>query len=398
MKYNIGISLLFFLLGSVALGNTQDDRSWSMSIPRPDPIEYHRPDPHLIADPTHDVNLLIRENAISGELLVIGISGKHTESIRLCKKYGSYTQDYGDLVLEVIGMDDEAEIRGIHIYDDVGKVKSAVFHNLKVSTSHGARSPILDIGRPDRLVFNGLTLLPDPDNLTDFGGAGMKWGFDLGDGSDYLHINNCKRGRGERFEEHWAYLKSTGELYITNNDIGGGNRTGFQVRTPGEKDPPHGHMVIANNYAKDFGWDWGFSNGGSCITVWESLNWPVFIIDNTITNSKYGCLAIAHTAPQDVEPHLLPTGRAHSRVLLMGNKFTNPNGDRSCVSINSTEIVNIVSGKFNGGVNPDILIDSKTAWKWGAPICRHHLLSSSLEQFDIQHWDGTKYVPVEVSR
>ena len=174
MKYNIGISLLFFLLGSLALGNTQDDRSWVMGIPSPDPIEYLRPD--LIADPTQDVNLLIRENAWSGKLLVIGISGKHTESIRLCKKYGSYTQDYGDLVLQVVGMDDEAEIRGIHIYDDVGKVKSVEFHNLKVSTSYGARSPIMDIGRPDRLVFNNITLLPDPDNLKDFGGAGMKWG------------------------------------------------------------------------------------------------------------------------------------------------------------------------------------------------------------------------------
>jgi hypothetical protein len=395
MKYNIGISL-FFLLGSLALGNTQDDRSWVMGIPSPDPIEYLRPD--LIADPTQDVNLLIRENAWSGKLLVIGISGKHTESIRLCKKYGSHTQDYGDLVIQIVGMDDKAEIRGIHIYDDVGNVKSAEFHNLKISTSQGARSPIMDIGRPDRLVFNNITLLPDPDNLTDFGGAGMKWGFDLGDGSDYLHINNCRRGKGQRFEEHWAYLKSTGELYITNNDIGGGNRTGFQVRTPGEKEPPHGHMVIANNYARDFGWDWGFNNGGACITIWESLDWPVYIVNNTITNAKYGCLAIAHTAPQEVEPHLLPSGRAHSRVTLIGNTFTNPEGDRSCVSINSTEILNVVSGKFNGGVRPDIIIDSKTAWKWGAPMTMRSFISSTLLGLDIQHWDGDKYVQWEAGR
>ena len=386
--------ILFFMLSALASG--QDARTWSIGIPRPDPIAYHRP--HLVAGPTQDVNQLIRENAVSGKLLVVGITGKHTESLRLCKKYGSYTQDYGDLVLQLIGMDAGAEIRGIHIYADIGKVKSAEFHNLRISTSHGARSPILDIGRPDRLVFNGLTLLPDPDNLTDFGGAGMKWGFDLGDGSDYLHINNCKRGHGQRFEEHWAYLKSTGKLYITNNDIGGGNRTGFQVRTPGEKDPPHGHMVVANNYAKDFGWDWGFSNGGSCITIWESLEWPGYIVNNTVINSKYGCLAIAHTAPQDVEPHLLPSGRAHSRVLLMGNRFTNPNGDRSCVSINSTEIVSIVSGKFDGGIRPDILIDSKTAWKWGAPSCMRSFLSSTLWSLDIQHWDGVKYVPIEIRR
>ena len=397
MKYLLP---LLFLLGSIGLASPQraelDESVWDLFLPQPEPFEYHRP--HFVADPTQDVNLLIRENAVSGELLVIGIKGKHTESIRLCKKYGSYTQDYGDLVLQVIGMDEDAEIRGIHIYDDVGKVKSAEFHNLKISTSYGARSPILDIGRADRLVFNGLTLFPDPDNITDFGGAGMKWGFDLGDGSDYLHINNCKRGEGERFEEHWAYLKSTGELFITNNDIGGGNRTGLQVRTPGEKEPPHGHMVIYNNYAKDYGWDWGFNNGGSCITIWESLDYPVYIVNNTIINAKYGCLVIAHTPPQEVEPHLLPTGRAHSLVTLRGNKFTNPNGDRSCVSINSTEIINIVSGKFNGGVRPDILIDSKTAWKWGAPVCIHPLLASRLRKFDIQHWDGTKYIPVEIGR
>ena len=389
---------LLFLLGSVSLASPQElgVPHESILFPCPEPIEYGTP--VIIADPTQDVNELIRDNAISGELFVIGISGKHTESLRLCKKYGAYTKDQGDLVLQVIGVDNDAELRGIHIYDEMGRVTSAEFHNLRVSTSYGARSPILDIARSDRLVFNGITLFPDPDNITDFGGAGMKWGFDLGDGSDYLHINNCKRGYGERFEEHWAYLKSTGKLYITNNDIGGGNRTGLQVRTPGDKEPPHGHMVIYNNYARDYGWDWGFNNGGSCITIWESLNYPVYIINNTIVNAKYGCLAIAHTAPQEFEPHLLPTGRAHSIVTLMGNKFTNRIGDRSCVSINSTEIINIVSGKFDGGLRPDIIVDSKTAWKWGAPICRHHLLSSSLEQFDIQHWDGTQYVPVEITR
>ena len=82
----------------------------------------------------------------------------------------------------------------------------------------------------------------------------------------------------------------------------------------------------------------------------------------------------------------------------MGNRFTNPNGDRSCVSINSAEIVSIVSGKFDGGARPDILIDSKTAWKWGAPVCIRSFLPSTLAGLDIQHWDGTEYVPVEVRR
>ena len=85
-------------------------------------------------------------------------------------------------------------------------------------------------------------------------------------------------------------------------------------------------------------------------------------------------------------------------MTLRGNKFTNPNGDRSCVSINSTEVLNIVSGKFDGGSRPDLVIDSKTAWKWGAPVCIHPLLASRLRKFDIQHWDGTKYIPVEIGR
>ena len=92
MKYLLP---LLFLLGSIGLANPQKielgEDVWERLLPQADPIEYHRP--HLIATPTQDVNLLIRENAWSGKLLVIGIKGKHTESIRLCKKYGSYTQD-----------------------------------------------------------------------------------------------------------------------------------------------------------------------------------------------------------------------------------------------------------------------------------------------------------------
>ena len=365
-------------------------------VPKPDEIKILRP--HVVAYPGDDVNEVVREHAVSNKLFVLGIAGKHDESLRLCKKYGAHTRDDGKLIIQVVGVktDVPAEIRGIHLYGQKGTVKSAEFHNLRVSTSRGARSPILDVDKSERLVFNNLELYPDPDNLGNYGGAGMKWGFDLQDGTDYLHINNCRRGSGprgkERFEEHWAYLKSTGALFITNNDIGGGNRTGFQVRAPGQGEPPHGPIVISNNVAEDYGWDWNFNNGGSCITIWGSLKYPVYILNNRILNAKYGCVSITQE-PQDQEPPLLNNGRAHSNVVLLGNSFSNTVGDRACVSISSTTLARVLENRIDGSEQADIVIDSKTAWKWGAlPCVRVHILKSLKDSLKIIQWNGQSYI------
>ena len=367
-------------------------------VPLPDPLIIHEPD--IIAYPGDDINLLVREYAYSDELFVLGIVGKHNDTLRLCKKYGAHTKDAGNLILQVVGIntpDVPAEIRGIHFYGDTyggkGRVKSAEFHNLRVSTAHGSRAPILDIEKSERLVFNNLELYPDNDNLRHYGGAGMKWGFDLGDGSDYLHINNCRRGEGQRFEEHWAYLKSNGALFITNNDIGGGNRTGFQIRSPGGYEPPHGPIVIVNNKALDYGWDWSFMNGGSCITVWCSLGYPVFILDNEIRNAKYGCVTITQE-PRDQHPPLLLNGRSHSDVIFSGNIFTNQIGDRACVSISATNIVRFFqSNRVAGPEQADLVIDSKTAWKWGAlPCVRVYVARRLRKTLNIITWDGLNYV------
>lgn len=367
-------------------------------VPIPDPIDIKQPD--IIAYPGDDINQLVREYAYSDELFVLGIVGKHGDSLRLCKKYGAHTKDEGNLVIQVVGIntpDVPAEIRGIHFYGETyggkGTVKSAEFHNLRISTAHGSRAPIEDIEKSERLVFNNLELYPDNDNLRHYGGAGMKWGFDLGDGSDYLHINNCRRGEGQRFEEHWAYLKSNGTLFITNNDIGGGNRTGFQIRSPGGYEPPHGPIVIANNKAMDYGWDWDFHNGGSCITVWCSLGYPVYILDNEIRNAKYGCVSITQE-PQDQRPHLLPDGRTHSDIIFAGNTFTNPLGDRAAVSISASSIVRFFqSNRVQGNHQTDMKIDSKTAWKWGALPCKRVYVAKNLkESLTILTWNGLEYV------
>tara|TARA_R100001594_G_scaffold114425_1_gene149265 strand:- start:2186 stop:3421 length:1236 start_codon:yes stop_codon:yes gene_type:complete len=391
----------------ISAQNPQDEGKQSIvkdifdvgDVPIPEPLVIHEPD--IIAYPGDDINQLVREYAYSDELFVLGIVGKHSDSLRLCKKYGAHTKDGGNLVIQVVGIntpDMPAEIRGIHLYGDVyggkGTIKSAEFHNLRVSTANGSRAPILDIERSERLVFNNLELYPDPDNLRHYGGAGMKWGFDLGDGSDYLHINNCRRGKDQRFEEHWAYLKSNGNLFITNNDIGGGNRTGFQIRSPGGYEPPHGPIVISNNKAMDYGWDWSFHNGGSCITVWCSLNYPVYIIDNEIRNAKYGCVTITQE-PQDQQPYLLPDGRSHSDVIFVGNTFTSPIGDRSCVSISASQAVRVFGNNriLGNDQKSDITIDSKTAWKWGALPCKRVYVDKNLKKsLNIITWDGENYV------
>lgn len=360
-----------------------------------------------IASEGTNINTIIRTNAKSGSVFNLGVKGYHPERVNFCKRYGSHTKDEGPLSVNIVGLSKDAEIRGIGIYAEKGSVYYLGIHNIRLSTSSGGRSPIFDIAKSNTIIINNVYLLPDKDNLTKYGGAGMKWGIDLGDGSDYLHINNCKRaedprGGKVRFEEHWAYIKAPGKLYITNNDISGGNRTGFQIRTPGYKAAPHGPVVIEGNYADSYGFDWGFKNGGSCITVWESLKYPVIIRNNKITNAKYGCLVVAHQPPdapgsdkihKGQPQHLLNTGHAHSNVIIEGNIFENKNGDRHNVSINSSQRVQIRSGVFEGNAKGDINIDSKTAWKWGAPPCTNVEIVQTLQDYlNITHWNGNDYV------
>jgi len=152
---------------------------------------------------------------------------------------------------------------------------------------------------------------------------------------------------GALFREHVGYLKSSrGVTWILENNLLGGNRTGFQIR-PGADDEgnpvPVGPVVIAHNYADGYGWTHGSDGatreGGSCITVWSSPNAPVFLFRNRITDARYGCLMVG---AQGVERNWLnEAGFPIQAVYIAGNVFENARGDRETVSISGVEHVRI---------------------------------------------------------
>jgi hypothetical protein len=90
-------------------------------------------------------------------------------------------------------------------------------------------------------------------------------------------------GTPVRFSEHIAYLKGGGPLQILDNELMGGNRTGFQIRPHGEgfisyhfnaSPRPTGHVIIEGNHSDGYGWDHENPSGGACLTVgprWSTL-------------------------------------------------------------------------------------------------------------------------------
>lgn len=108
---------------------------------------------------------------------------------------------------------------------------------------------------------------------------------------------------GINLREHVFYLKSSrGQTWIVENDLKGGNRTGFQIRPePANQAEPIGPVVIALNHSDGYGWNHGMSggsfDGGSAITVWTNPRSDTFVLGNRITDAKYGCLVLAGQDP-----------------------------------------------------------------------------------------------------
>lgn len=320
--------------------------------------------------------------------VVVKIEGKHEDTLRLGYKYGIRTPDGSPLKLVLAG-EMGSEIRGMILY---GKTERIELHNLVVGTPRGSRSPIQDLDFTNQIVLHRLAFKPDIDHPLGYGGAGMKWGIDLGDGSDYLHIQDCYRINAARFEEHWAYLKGMGETYIIGNNIAGGNRTGFQMRSPSPTHlRPHGNILIEGNFARDYGWDWDFHNGGSCITVWENPDYTTVIRDNKITNAKYGCLAVT----QQADTYLNEEGYAHERVVLEGNEFSNPKSDRNCASISAAAKVVFrgVNSAIGADHKEDWVINSAGSLSQGAKRVGEVIIRQK-PAGKIVEWDGQQYVPL----
>jgi hypothetical protein len=162
---------------------------------------------------------------------------------------------------------------------------------------------------------------------------------------------------GINLREHCAYFKSCvggatgGGTWIIGNDLRGGNRTGFQVRPQADLNMrPTGPVVIANNYADGYGWNNGSDgssyDGGGCITVWTSPEWPVYIFGNRVTDSKYGCLVLSPQGPS--RNWLNADGYPIRSAYIYGNTFENLRGDRDGVSITGVQNVHWFNNRSRG--------------------------------------------------
>lgn len=309
----------------------------------------------------------------SGGTFTLGIEGVHTVPIELQQRHKAHW-DGVDMSIQIVGMTADAEICGLNWgeYHD-GDLDALGCYNLNIRNRPGWRSPVWDYTPAGMLLFHGVGLLPD---LTPGAGyAGQKWGFKIGDGCDMLIIAECPRlidpitKELVRFWEHWGYFTNVMESYIVGNNIAGGNRTGFQDRTPGLPGYRHptGPKLCADNVCNDYGWDWDFKNGGSAITYWESRG-PLVIRGNEVIKPKYGALQIAHQ-PADQKPFTVsPEGHTHEDLHVEDNEFDSRGGDRSNASISSCLSARIQGNELHGD-QWDLTINGSTASKWGAPKC-----------------------------
>ena len=100
---------------------------------------------------------------------------------------------------------------------------------------------------------------------------------------------------GPEFMEHEFYLKSgILQTWIVENELHGGNRTLFQER-PGADEGimPTASIVVAKNTSDGYGWHVAGADGGAAITIWSNPRNKTFILGNTITDARYGCLVVS---------------------------------------------------------------------------------------------------------
>ncbi len=255
-----------------------------------------------------------------------------------------------------------------------------------------------------RLIMDGCWWLPAKEfsATKERHASGMhidKWG-------ELIWRNHKWRGAqpgtpGINLREHSAYLKSAaGGTWIVNNDLRGGNRTGFQIRPePAHNDAPKGAVVIAGNYADGYGWNNGSDpssfDGGSCITVWSNPNAATYVVNNRITDAKYGCLAITAQGPG--LDYLGESGFPIGPVYVYGNNFENGRAKRDVAAITSTEAVHLYNNEIEGRL---ILNDTWPMQRHGIANGAIYVHDSAALQLDLWSWNAQaeKILPAPPAR
>tara|TARA_R110002167_G_scaffold93122_2_gene249809 strand:+ start:8561 stop:10030 length:1470 start_codon:yes stop_codon:yes gene_type:complete len=185
---------------------------------------------------------------------------------------------------------------------------------------------------------------------------------------------------GIKLREHQFYLKS-GRIstLIEDNDLFGGNRSGFQRRPDFDKQvQPTDRMMIRGNRCDGHGTNHEHADGGAVLTVWLS-NPATYVYDNVITNFRYQALVISGQAAATNFP-FLSSGNQHREVHIAGNRFIpGPATERSTASLSSVERLHLYpDNEFqgpvildsiwnftrNGTINAETSIHSSTAPTW----------------------------------
>ena len=332
------------------------------------------------------VHWIIKNHYQPGVPLVIGVRGKLTSGVKLAAHGSPYGNavgfhqmsngTYADLDVRFVGMDDEAELRGLTIGGEYGFVENVESHGMLWRCPSGAKSPIMDEMHSRQVSIIKSAFLPDPDHPNGYGGAGMMWGMALSNGVDRLYVADCYRAEQDgvpvRASEHFAYNKGGGLRVYVRNNLALGNRTGIQERAPGTHMRPHGPLLIEDNYAKSAGREFvgtstDSAGGGGVITVWENPDYPTVIRNNRIEDARYKCLVLSHQ-PENQEPHLDRDGFAHRLNWIEGNTFTNERSKRNTVGISSSRRAVIASGNAMRAAEGrwEVTLDTKWAGDMGA--------------------------------
>jgi hypothetical protein len=181
-----------------------------------------------------------------------------------------------------------------------------------------------------------------------------------------------RRGRkpsdpGVLYQGHAFYLKGSGksgsETWLLENDLRGGNRTGFQ-RRPGTDEPYLSHpmdtLIVADNFCDSHGYDHESEDGGAAFNQWATGG-PTFIVRNRARNCRYMALLSSaqppYTDPQGVtwdRNWYDAEGYALGDIYVDGNDLGNVGSPRHCVSLNHSRRVfygdgNRIEGKLAFG-------------------------------------------------
>ncbi len=304
-------------------------------------------------DPTYLIGPAYRASIAAGHELPIdfgvrdnagtAVFGDGWSSPGSWNKRSVFVEDFRDMRCRLVGLTPQAEII-VSWGKRWGYVEELGLYNIGLRGPNDSFIIRANEGIGD-LTLDGCWFLT-AENHPDIHTSGMHT-----DDWRTLIIRNHKYV-GTLFDEHPFYLKSSeGATWIVQNDLRGGNRTGFQIR-PGADDPgndrPVGPIVIALNVTDKAGFDHEVFNGGSFLTVWSNPEGNTYVLGNRITDARYGCLSINAQGWYNGKQvdWLNDKGFPIRNVWVWDNVFTNPRAQRAAASVTAVERLHFGPNQF----------------------------------------------------